>query len=238
MRQLWSTILAFFKAFWRVIAFCVAIVGVLTLGPTVRDLPKSYGYTWEFLVWLDQQTVTYIFLLIAVLWIIWIDARPFVFQWLQKRRSSAFSISNRVYCETHRIENVENVYLSKFYIYVANNLQTGKTLRRVQARLFHFGPPTLCRVKDIENGETDLRDGEWVLFEVGRLASKEILGMMMPESIEIDESTAKVYRHNVQHGFLSLEIGSVTKAHEFGMPPKIPLPPPIRPKTGQSRDKR
>ena len=40
---------------------------------------------------------------------------------------------------------------------------------------------------------------------------------MMPESIEIDESTAKVYRHNVQHGFLSFEIGSVTKAHEFGL---------------------
>lgn len=107
---------------------------------------------------------------------------------------------------------MENV----FYLVVGNMRDSGQTLKRVQARLFFLEPSTLCPIKELPSDSTDIRHGEWVFFEIGRLVSKEVMGAVKGP-VTIPEDRMKMYNHNIPRGHLSFEIYSAGNNREYGL---------------------
>ena len=172
---------------------------------------------------LDREVFLYALLVVAGIWIFWIDARPFVHGWWKKRqRSQIFEVLENVHCETRPVkssadqERDTEFYENVFYLAVSNGLDTGQMLKRVQARIFHLGPPTLCRIKDSELDEVDIRHGEWVFFEIGRLISTEVMGVVY-QRVVLPENRMEIYDHNIPRGYLSFEIYSVNNNREYGL---------------------
>lgn len=217
-------ILKLFLATWRSLALIGTFVGLIYLWPDIRDLPKVYpdtlGPKWEFPMWLDREAIAFTLLVLAGIWILWIDIRPSVKQWWEKRtRPSHFLVHNNIFCEARTItadrkEEADALYEHIYYLIVENGSESGKSNRRVQARIHFADPPVICRIKDITDDAINSRHGEQVYFEIGRLVSKEIHGLMRG-STETEERYMKKYRHNVQNGHLSFEVGSVSKKIEY-----------------------
>lgn len=61
----------------RSISAALLILGLLYVWPDIQGLAPAYGYKWGQLV-PDRETVAYVLLAGALLWIIWIDVRPSV----------------------------------------------------------------------------------------------------------------------------------------------------------------
>lgn len=174
-------------------------------------------------MWFDREAIAFALLAVAGLWIIWIDARPFVQNWWQNRKGSlVFTITENVHCESRRVESsldkdgdaefFENV----FYLVVRNALDSGKTLKRAQARIFFLGPPTLCRIRDTASDNIDIRHGEWAFFEIGRLVSKDMMGQIEPGVVNA-EKNMDLYKHNIPRGHLTFEVYSVGNNREYGL---------------------
>lgn len=222
MIVMFSRFVKFLRSVWRSLAFIGTVVGILYLWPNIRDLPSTFGGTWELPNWLDGEHLAYGLLAFACAWIFWIDARPFVKEWWRKRsHSSTFNVSENIYCASHFINSSSDeqnldIFENIFYLVVGNNLKTGQKLTRVQARIFHIGEPTLCRIKDSEAGEIDIRHGEWAFFEIGRLVSKEKMGSVHGFA-SIEEGEMKSYTHNIPQGALSFKIGSAVNKREYGL---------------------
>ena len=218
-----AKILKFALAAWRSLASIGTIVGILYLWPDIKGLPAAYGLSWAWLAVIEREHIAYIALAIVLAWLFWIDVRPFAQNWWQKRgRSQYFTVPGIFHCESrplwsHERQKNTGFYENVFYLVVGNNLDAGETLKRVQARIFHVGPPTLCRIKDSESQDIDIRHGEWAYFEIGRLVSKDMIGPFYPHRVVIDESKLKSYGHNIPRGFLSFEIYSSVNNREYGL---------------------
>ncbi len=66
----------------RSVSFAMGVLGLLYIWPDIQGLPSAYGFKWGQIM-PDRETVAYILLMLALLWIIWIDIRPAV---LSQRR--------------------------------------------------------------------------------------------------------------------------------------------------------
>jgi hypothetical protein len=184
MKNLWAVI----SRTWRALTAIAGIIGVLFLWqdlqylPKAMGLPDAYSWAWRWLLELERETVAFLLLGLALAWILWIDARPLVWRWLENRKPQQIIISDTPYCESYILkpspDEKAQFYTNVFYLPVGNGLDTGQTLKRVQVRIFHVGPPTLCRIKDTEAEEVDIRHGEWAYFEIGQVVSKEMMGLI------------------------------------------------------------
>lgn len=219
---MFARIRKFFRATWQSLGFIGTVIGIIYIWPDVRDLPEIYGFQWGFAMWIDREFITYIALGLAFVWITWIDVRPFIKTWWKKHtRPSHFIVLNNIYCEARTIsaegnEEDDALYEHIYYLVIENGSELGQTLRRVQARIHFAGPPVVCRIKDITDDAINLRHGEQVYFEIGRLVSKEIHGLMCG-STEAEERHMKIYKHNAKYGHLSFNVGSVSKQIEYGL---------------------
>lgn len=217
-----KSILTVLKAVWGSLVLIGTIVGILFLWPDIQELPKIYPRLFGWVPMLERGEIAYIALIPALAWILWMDARPYIQSWWQKRRHpSNFTILGDVYCQTYYVESTSDkkntgFYANVFYLVVGNALNTGQMLKRVQARIFHLGPPTLCRNKDSESEEIDIRHGEWIYFEIGKLVSKEIMGQVSG-GVVVEENQMRAYSHNLPLGALSFEVSSVGKKREYGL---------------------
>jgi hypothetical protein len=132
---------------------------------------------------------------------------------------SVFDVSNYIYSESRTVQwkngNSSELYETSYYLNVGNRLDTGKTLRRVQARIFHIGEPVLVRVKETSGGEVDIRHGEWALFEIGKIVSKELDGPYQG-IVVLDDEWRHTYEHNVNIGSLNFGVYSFTGKREYG----------------------
>lgn len=131
-----------------------------------------------------------------------------------------------VYCETKSIkweDGEENsLFENQFYLVIGNALDTGKALKRSQARIFHMGEPVLSRVKETGHSEIDIRHGEIALFEIGRIVSPEIFGMLNG-SVTLDSKAKWLYPHNIPLGVRSFEVSSSGKrSYGLGYAPESP----------------
>jgi hypothetical protein len=104
-----------------------------------------------------------------------------------------------------------------FYLVIGNALADGQTLRRAQARLYPptGGEPILLRVKETAASVADIRHGEWIFVEIGRVVSNLPLGQVHG-STTLDEDRVKNYDSSVPLGFLKFEACSVN-GYEFGI---------------------
>lgn len=215
-------ILAFLRATWRSLSSIGTVLGLLYLWPDIRGLPAVYGLSWGWLAMIEREHISYIALALALAWLFWREVRPFVQGWWQKRQhSQIFTVPKDVHCEAHPVWSYSDqkntgFYENVFYLAVGNDLDTGKTLKRAQARIFHFGPPALCRVKDSTSEDIDIRHGEWAYFEIGRLVSKEIIGLPY-DRVVFEENKLEAYEHNIPRGYLSFKIYSAENEREYGL---------------------
>lgn len=208
---------------WLVPSSILTAIGLLYAWPDIRDLPATYGYSWEFLMLFDREHLAYVLLGFAFVWILWIEIRPLVKGWWKKRRrSSAFTVLESIHCETGVINTKSKgravvFYENIFYVAVGNNLETGKTLTNVQARIYnYFGPPTVCQIKDSASSKVNIRHGEWFFFEVGKLVSNEITGPVH-DSREVNQESLREYLHNIPNESLSFKVRTGGDVDEYGL---------------------
>jgi hypothetical protein len=210
----------FARTAWKALLFCGTVVGILLLPADISELPGKYGLSWAWPHWLTRENILFALLALGAMWLLWADVRPGVMAWWRRRKApAAFTIADHIYCEAYPFPveegGEEKLYLNVFYLAVSNRLKNWQNLNRVQARIFHYGPPTLCRIKDAAEGQTDIRHGEWAYFEIGRLASKNMLGLTVFGDVE--QRFLKTYRHNVPRGYLSFEVHSTNSGREYSL---------------------
>lgn len=131
-----------------------------------------------------------------------------------------------IYCETKRIKwedgEDSSYHENRFYIVVGNALDTGKTLKRAQARVFHIGEPVLSLIKETGQPEIDIRHGEIAIFGIGRIVSREIFGIFNG-LVTLDEKAKKTYAHNIPFGSLAFEVsGYGNQRYALGYMPTSP----------------
>lgn len=68
-----------------------------------------------------------------------------------------------------------DLYETAFYLPIWNALDTGKSLKNVTARIYlpYGAEPLLARIKETGSYSTDIRHGEVVLSEIGRIISSD-----------------------------------------------------------------
>lgn len=80
----------FIKSFWDVLVLASTWVGIFYLWADLAALPDQYGYSWGR-VMPDRETALAIFSGALILYLLWIDARPFIYErWGRKRRIESF----------------------------------------------------------------------------------------------------------------------------------------------------
>jgi hypothetical protein len=144
--------------------------------------------------------------------------------------ASKFFTPATIYCETKSIkwedgDDDSGFHENIFYLVVGNAIETGQTLRRTQARIFHMGEPIISRVKETGGSEIDIRHGELALFEIGKIVSPKMFGMFHGWVV-YDPKAKQMYGHNIPLGHLSFEVSSLGKrsyaiGHSPGSPPTI-----------------
>jgi hypothetical protein len=149
---------------------------------------------------------------------------PAIWKWLRERASKSndravatpsrrdFLCGEHIHAESRWVKaghDNPKYYETTFYLVVGNALPAGKTLRKVHARFHLVGEPVLLRVKETGATVADIRHGEWIFFEVGRVVSKFPLGMLSGEGV-LDAESLKTYDHNIPNGYLSFEVHPIT----------------------------
>jgi hypothetical protein len=137
-----------------------------------------------------------------------------------------FFKSAYVYCEATRIKwedgEESRLFENQFYVVVGNALETRKTLKRVQARIFHLGEPVLSQVKETGQTDIDLRNGEIALFGIGKIVSPEIFGILSG-SATVDAKAKLLYANNIPRGGRTYEVSSFGKrGYGLGYMPQSP----------------
>jgi hypothetical protein len=134
--------------------------------------------------------------------------------------STSFLAADHIYAESKWVKwkdgGETGLYETRFYLPIGNALSDGKTLERVQARIFLMGEPLLARVKETGNTEIDIRHGEWAFFQLGSLVSKEMHGVIHG-GVEMDGERRKQFEHNIPLGALSFEVWEPSGKHAYGL---------------------
>jgi hypothetical protein len=123
--------------------------------------------------------------------------------WVERQKTeidSDFLVSDSILTHSKWVTGGDGehsgLYETAFYLGVNNNRPDGKTLRRVRMRLFVFGEPELCSVKETGGTEIDLRHGETAFFKLGRVISKRA-GGFLDGSTSLSEEDLAVYECNI-----------------------------------------
>jgi hypothetical protein len=125
----------------------------------------------------------------AIYWYVW---REF------EKTNEAFSIIRDVHAESRAITKTlsTDLYENVFYLAVGNALSKGQILKRVQMRIAFHGPPLLAAIKDHKDRQADLRHGEILFFEIGRIVDTKIFGLLQGMT-ELNAGAWQAYEHNV-----------------------------------------
>lgn len=163
-------------------------------------------------MWLDRETIAFVLLSLVFARLLWVDLRPLYRDWAARRQNRPIIVNKTIGCESRplrpRAETPDFVvYANQYFVAIGNGRDTGETLNRVQARLFHcIGDPVLCPVKDSGAEWADIRDGEWAYFAIGRVVAGEIKGTVnLRDTTEEDKEMLTAYAHNIPLGDITYE---------------------------------
>lgn len=131
-----------------------------------------------------------------------------------------FKVASTAHCTSKQLIDEKGqqteLYRNTYFLQVTNGLDTGATLKRVQARIFHLGEPVLTEIKGQTTGTTDIRHGEWVFVRLGSIVSKNVCGLY--EGTEaVSEDFVKTYSHNTPRGFFSFEVNDFSGKRHYGL---------------------
>jgi hypothetical protein len=198
-----------------------AVLWLILLGisPQLRErhlieVPTTYWGHAGFSVALAAASVILAFAVIFLRRLFVASAHLY---WAERDKtdtSTSFRLGERIFSETRAVKwkdgSSSDFFETKFYLTVGNGLSDGKTLKRVQTRIFFLGEPVLARVKETGSGEIDIRHGEWAYFELGRIVSKQITGLMSGSVVFSDEHR-RDYGHNIPLGHIGFEFCSLSR---------------------------
>lgn len=217
------------RSVWKIVLAVATLIGILYLPQNIEELPVAVEGPWAFLAdqlsflrpYMTREAALIAFATLLVSWLAWVDVRPFALRWFARRKTQSIEIAPDIYCETWPINSPTipegfAFYNNVFYLAVGNGLKTGQTLKRVQTRLFHIGPPTQCKIKDADSGDTDIRHGEWAYFEIGRVTSREMMGLVFIGQ-DVSEDDLRRYVHNIPLGHLSFQVEPLERNQKYGL---------------------
>jgi len=75
-----------FKAIWRSLTFIGAVVGILYLWPDIQGLPQIYPDAFGRITMPERETIMAAALVIAAIYIFWIDVRRWAVPWAVKHK--------------------------------------------------------------------------------------------------------------------------------------------------------
>src|SRR4051794_2124412 len=194
----------FFRQFWRALVAVGTWLGLFFLAKDVYELPEALK-AWGPLM-PDRETALAIFSGLLVLWIAWIDVRPFVQKYLAGR--SPIEIEPNIYCESKRFMEAGNgtgqqpaLWENIFYLVVRNRAHP--TIRNVSVHLHTIEDIERCPIKDGHSFSADIRHGDSVFFRMGRVISSEMSSFPRPPGDRVTSQEMFAYFHNVAMGVLA-----------------------------------
>jgi hypothetical protein len=130
-----------------------------------------------------------------------------------------FQVGN-THCTSQRLVDEKgeqtDFYRNIYFLPIGNGLDAGKTLKRVQARIFNFGEPVLTRIKDQKDGTADIRHGEWIFMQIGSIVSRNIYGIYEGSEV-VSEDRMTTYSHNTSQGYFSFEVHHFDGKRAYGL---------------------
>lgn len=211
------------KKFWDVFVALLTLLGIYQLPKDLQDAPEASSPWRKLIAMLDQNTALWLFAGIATAYIIWVDIRPFLYQWRDKRwpkPSSPIKVSSHIYIESLHLQGsgqLETLWANDFYLTVENDSEDALVLSGVQCRFNFVDEVTLSTVKETSESSVDIRHGETAMFKIGRLVTMEHLGKVFFSDEKVDPNEQKAFEHNLPKGFLKFEMSSHSKPKSHGL---------------------
>jgi hypothetical protein len=130
MRRIWQTVKYYGG---RSISVALFVLGVLYFWPDIRDLPAVYGYRWGQLM-PDRESVAYVLLGLALLWIIWMDVRPAVLR--QRRTFGLIRVTRFEVAEVIKNPSGEEVGIRlRFYVENHSSIRVYVSVERISVSI-------------------------------------------------------------------------------------------------------
>lgn len=196
-------------------AFAMALIGILWLPSDLKEAPTA-AKEWLRLFRMIDREIALWFVSSALLgWLGWVEFRPFILRRLKIQKKHPIRVSKGTICESYKVKDDQiaadiELYGNVYYLAVSNISEDGKTLRRVQARIYFVGPPRVCPIKDHDSKEIDIRHGEWAFFEMGRIFSPENNGQYSG-ALKVESGLLESVVQNVERGVLGFELAPLDK---------------------------
>jgi hypothetical protein len=154
----------------------------------------------------------------AVVWLLYRYLRQQLALPLEARYN--FQVGPNIHCTSQKLVDEKgqqtDFYRNTYFLPVGNGLDEGKTLKRVQARIFNFGEPVLTRIKGQKDGTADIRHGEWIFVQIGSIVSRNVYGRYEgSETVSGDWMTN--YSHNTSQGYFSFEVDHFDGKRAYGL---------------------
>lgn len=169
-----ESILAFLEAMWVSLTFIVTIVGILFLWPNIQELPKIYPRLFGWVPRLERGGIALIALVPALLaWILWMDARPYVLDWIQSQYTHPLQIvpfgrdTTKFIIYLPDDDPQKDVTKIIHLIGIRNEDPTNKTIRNVQVQVGFARRPMQLEVEKDGAPTTDIQPGITVYFKFG-----------------------------------------------------------------------
>ncbi|WP_366554731.1 hypothetical protein [Aquibaculum sediminis] len=191
------------KASWRSLSIMMSVLGILWFWPNIRDWPIAYGYEWGNIL-PQRETVMWLLLAAALLWIVWIDIRPLVRPWWRSWRGplrisfpNEVNLPNKVSmnkkeCMVYCSEESDKTIRFVKYLIGIENISNTKSVKNVKVIINYISMPDSLpnHYLKTESGETsvDISPGMISYFELGSGITNNI-------PYYIYESTAQTIKH-------------------------------------------
>lgn len=195
------------------------------LLPDLQGLPAAYGYSWEWLMWLDRETLAYALLGVACVWIFYIDVRPLFRRWLDGLKTEPIgicyenAINDPARCGPNKFASLlvpssgdKSAPLQElaFRIGVRNGL-SDQSLRNVHVVIETITKPlAFCDIKLPVSGDegkhyADIAPGRVVYFDLGTTIQKGIIGVddfrsINPLAFELLRTKSSAYGFSIPAG--------------------------------------
>jgi hypothetical protein len=197
--------------FWRSLLFIGSLVGLIFLAQDFSDLPQALSGWQRVLAMISLTTALGVFSVIALIYIIWIDARPFFEKW-RKGNAREYSVNPEIVWKSSLLAQEEGgrkFFVNRAYLHVYNNGRSGRTALNVRAKLHCWGEKSLL-IEDSEQQAADIQHGGQTHFYLGKMVSYVFLGNGSLD-IVADENDIIEASHNLRIGHASLRISDTTR---------------------------
>lgn len=166
----------------------------------------------------SQSQLLWFILVCALVYIIWMDVRPTVRQWLAERRSHPLGVSQDVLVWAYNVRpdvadayNYSPVVRLRHFVQVSNTSRGSLTMRSVKGYLrFHARNLTL-QVKDHGDFSIDIHPGESAFFYVGEVFTDKILESTAHHEVEsVDKHLYDSWMSSVEASYRKFDFDNTT----------------------------